>query len=155
MKKVGSVSMDDFLRTIGGSESGYSFDVALRVIVTDEDVRDLVSTALCGGIGYWAKLDNSGHEFEDAPADECIDETVARLLMEGKTVKLIDEEDGDVIDWTLADLLCGVKRYVESGADGYSVAYDDGSVRLDTSYVDADVADQVVQLGLFGEVVYG
>jgi len=146
---------NDYLRVDNGGEKGFGLKVTLDVVLTDEDVQDLVTTALCGGIGYWAKLDNTGAEYDEAPADECIDETVARLLLEGRVVKLIDEEDGDVVDLTLDDLLTGVKMYIENGADSGLLEFDGGTVRLDMCYVDAEVADQIVQYGLFGEVVYG
>ena len=136
----------------GGYRDVLDFMVGHQVVLlTKEDIQDLVTTALCGGIGYWARLDNSTDDFENAPKDECIDETVARLLIEGKSVKLIDEEDGDVIDWTLVDLFNGVKRYFASGRGADLINRN----RIDMCNVDADVADMMVQLGLWNEVIYG
>lgn len=134
-----------------GNDRVYSVPVVGAVKITEEDVQDLVTTALCGGIGYWAKLDNSGAEFDEAPEDECIDETVARLLIEGKTVELIDEEDGSVYGWTLANLLEGLSRYLSGSRS--SIVGDDGT--LDMCMVDAEAADMIVQLGIFGETIYG
>lgn len=128
----------------------YLVEITKGLKVTEEAVQDLVTTALCGGIGYWAKLDNSTDDFLNAPEQECIDETVARLLMERKTVKLIDEENGEVHDWTLDELLRGIQKYCEGGYR--NIIGDDG---LDMFNVDAEVADMIVQLGIFGKLVYG
>ena len=48
---------------------------------TEEDITDIVITALEGGIGYWACLDNTGEEFENAPKEEAVSETTARILL--------------------------------------------------------------------------
>lgn len=128
----------------------YSVPVVSAVKITEEDIQDLVTTALCGGIGYWAKLDNSTEDFENAPVDECIDETVARLLMEGKSVELIDEEDGVIYEWTLDKLLKGVELSIGGGC---GPTLENGS--LDMTSVDNEVADVIVQMGIFGEIIYG
>lgn len=126
------------------------YNIKIRMEITEDMIQDLVTTAFCGGIGYWAVLDNSGEDFENAPNGECIDETVARLLMEGKTIKLIDVEDEEIYLLTLKKLLRGFKEYVVGGYD-----YDVVDGKVDMCSIDADRADKIVQLGLFGEEVFG
>ena len=76
-------------------EQRKTIKVELEVMVTAEDIDDIICAALEGGIGYWACLDNSTEEFENAPEEETISETTSRLLKEGKTITLIDEEEDE------------------------------------------------------------
>lgn len=121
--------------------------------ITDEDVTDLMVTALEGGIGYWSCLDNSGPEFESAPEEETTSEAVARILMEGREIKLLDEEDHDTV-WilTLEKLFKGVRLFIEKGYDQYGAVSTQG---MDLAEIDADCADSIVQLALFDEIVFG
>ena len=130
----------------------YKLKVEREIVLSKEDIEDLVSTALCGGIGYWAILDNSRPEYESQPEDECIDTWTAKILMDGGTVYLIDVEDHDEVwEFKLGNLLDGVKRFAEDGYDKYGAFGAD----VDLCNIDADCADTIVQLGLFGELVFG
>lgn len=40
-----------------------------NIKVTEEDISDILCSAIEGGIGYWACLDNTTEEFKDAPKD--------------------------------------------------------------------------------------
>lgn len=126
--------------------------VGFQVAVTVEDIEDMMVTALEGGIGYWACLDNSGAEFSNAPDDETISETAARLLLEGKSITLIDEEEGERHELTLKKLLAGFKKWFRDGYDCYDVVTSDG---LDMCNFDAECADGVIQTAIFGEIIYG
>ena len=64
-------------------EQRKTIKVELEVISDVEDIDDIICTALEGGIGYWACLDNSTEEFENAPKEETVSET-SRLLKEEK-----------------------------------------------------------------------
>lgn len=122
-----------------------------RIRLTDEDIVDIVITALEGGIGYWACLDNTGEEFKNAPAYESASETVARILLDGGTVKFFDEEDDDrPLILNLDKLLRGVCLFVEQGYDQYDVF----TGKVDLCNFDAICADQVFQLALFNDVIY-
>lgn len=112
--------------------------------LTEEDITDIIITALEGGIGYWACLDNTGEEFENAPEDEAVSETVARILLNNGSVTLIDEEDEYArYELTLEKLLNGIEKY----------AQENGGIDMD--YLDAIMADVIVQYAIFCEVVYG
>jgi hypothetical protein len=130
-----------------------TFEVDATIKLTEEDITDIMVTALEGGIGYWACLDNTTPEFEDAPKGEAISETAARILIEGSEIVLIDEED-DYAKYglTLNKLLAGVKRYVDEGYDQYGAFSPDGN---DLGNLDAEGADAVIQLAVFKELVYG
>lgn len=134
----------------------------LEVTVTPEDIDDIVCTALESRIGYWACLDNSTEEFENAPEEETVSETTSRLLKEGKTITLIDEEEDEKHELTLEKLLAGIKLYLEDKQRPYNILADDlnsagyskGTYELDCCMIDADVADMIVQYAVFGEVVF-
>lgn len=94
-------------------EQRKTIKVELEVMVMPEDIDDIICTALEGGIGYWACLDNSTEDFENAPEEETTSETTSRLLKEGKTIMLIDEEEDERHELTLEKLLAGIKLYLE------------------------------------------
>lgn len=128
-------------------------EILRKVELTDEDVKDIVVTALEGGVGYWACLDNTGAEFSEAPGDEAVSETVGRLLLEGKTVWFCDAEDeGEVFSLTLEKLKKGIGLFVTEGYDIYG-AFDGDKV--DMFDIDADRADIIFQLAMLGDIVYG
>lgn len=129
----------------------YDVRVTKHVYLTPEDIEDIVSTALCGGIGYWACLDNTQPEFDNMSDDGCIDTWVAKILMEGGTVRFFDEEDESVYGLTLEMLLNGIKLYVELGFDKYDCFTGN---KVDLYNCDATVADAVFQLAIFNDIVY-
>lgn len=124
--------------------------------LTDEDIEDIMVTALDGGIGYWACLDNTTSEFADQ-GDEYVETHAAKILMRGGTLCFIDDEewrDGNEVRYelTMDKLLLGIRKYIEEynrydafGAHG----------EIDLCELDAMEADLIIQLAVFGEVVYG
>lgn len=132
-------------------------DMKLRlnkeVAVTEENVVDLMVTALEGGIGYWCELDCSGPEWENPERNESISERAAHILLGGGSLTLIDnEDDEEVFELTLEKLLTGFTKWVEEGYDKEGVV--DGT-ELDMCNCDADCADGIVQFALFDDIVYG
>ena len=123
------------------------------VNVTEEDIDDIMCSAFEGGIGYWACLDNTSEEFENAPDYESYSETCTKILLKGGAVKLIDNEDWKLYTLNLNRLLYGIVRWVEIGGDVYGAVRKDGS--LDCGNIDSECADCIIQLALFGEIVYG
>ena len=136
-----------------GERMPYKVKAAIELRLSEEDIEDIVVTALNGGIGYWACLDNSRPEFEGQGKDDCVDAWTAKILMEGKKVVFIDEEDEDEeYILTLEKLLNGIKLFVENGYDRYG-AFKAGEI--DLCNFDAECADCVFQLAMFGELVFG
>lgn len=113
--------------------------------IPDQDIIDLVITALEGGIGYWACLDNTGDEFKNAPREEAVSETTARLLLEGKEITFCDAEDeNEVWHLDLQKLLKGIGIYSAETESAF-----------DIDEIDAEVADCIFQYALFDKLVYG
>lgn len=75
--------------------------VEVPIKITEELFDDIIVTALEGGIGYWAQLDNSTDDFKAYYEDEdnCTSEIAARLLLDGRTINFTDAEaDYDEIE---------------------------------------------------------
>lgn len=126
-------------------ENKFNIEVEIKLSVTEEDIDDIMCTALEGGITYWCNKAKVVGEY----LGEYGHEQIAR----GGTLELYDMEDDAVYELTREKLLNGIKLAVEHGYYNdygwYAGHY------LDTCNVDAYVADTIVQLAIFGEVIYG
>ena len=120
----------------------------LDIELSDKEVVSIYTTALEGGIGYWAIADEYKWQYlyEDWEND-----IVHPLEPDQVLVVLSDTEDNDFKDEQLtpAKIRAGVKLLIEKYPHMYQIIDDN------EFHVDADGADAVVQLGLFGEIVYG
>lgn len=123
----------------------HKIKVVHEIIVTQEDIDDIMSSALEGGINYWCCKAEVVGEYLGTYASE----QIAR----GGTLLLHDSEGDDVYELTLEMLLDGIGQAYE---ENYFSEYEwcDGQT-VDTCQVDAEVADVIVQLALFNEIVFG
>jgi hypothetical protein len=104
--------------------------INIPVTVEDSVLADILTTAIEGGINYWAHLRNCPRD-----DDLCV-----------KYAEIVDPEDGLEILVTRDTVFRGLELYMSKY----------GNVRqLDDNDFDAEAADMVVQLGVFGKVVYG
>ena len=135
----------------------HKVQVKLTISLTDHDIEDLVVTALEGGIGYWACLDNRSETFMTAPKDEPVAITASKILLGGGGITLLDDEDHEV-EWvlTLDKLLHGIKKFLSEFGSGANCLYTEyGLTMIDMGEVDSLAADAIVQYALFDEVIYG
>lgn len=131
----------------------------ISVRVDYETLEDIVVTALEGGIGWWACLDNTGAEWDDEPEDMATSEYAALLIANGKKLEFSDAtgdwgaDDEPKCPWGVdADTITqGIMLYLES--KGGTNILTDGE--LNSSKIDADVASDIFQFGIFGECVFG
>ena len=116
-----------------------------------EDINDLVTTALEGGINYWcrkavAKLDKNksylGISEEDLPNVHFASDAIGY----GGTLVLYDAESDDKWKLTSEKMLKGIKMYCEDNNENLSFLLDNH---------DANTADSIIQYALFDEIVYG
>jgi hypothetical protein len=122
----------------------FEVEIKMNVKLTDEDIDDIMCAALEGGISYWCrKAEVVGEYFGDYASEQ---------ISRGGTLKLYDSEDDEVYELTLEKLLRGFELWVIGGYDTYE-AVCNGEV--DTMEIDAEKADQIVQLALFDEIIYG
>jgi len=117
----------------------------IQIPITGEQIENIIVTALEGGIGYWACLNNATPEWNNKLEGLPASQYAAQLIFEGKTVEFTDAEDEDVRwDLDLPRLLNGIRQNAEA---------ESGSIDLDD--IDAEIADCIIQYALFGELVYG
>lgn len=119
--------------------------VKKEIKVTQEDIDNIMCSALEGGICYWCCCAEVVGEY----LGEYASEQIAR----GGTLMLHDSEEDEVYELTRDKLLKGIKLAYE---EGYYADYDwCNGKELDCCQIDADVADAIVQLALFDDVIYG
>jgi hypothetical protein len=111
-------------------------------LVTEEELQDFVSDIIEIGIGYWATIDKSRQpDFWDGYDSEYEYSTayIYRKMKEGMTLMLIDKED----NIGLFVKLDFIKKVLSE------------QTRFDFENYDADDCDWVMQMAMFGEVIYG
>ena len=144
----------------------------ITIKIMKEDVVDILSSAM-DGIGYWGEIVPNDRQYEEAKKwlranaepdydDEEIwdEEVVAQILFDGKSVTIRDIED-DKESWlSLSNLAQGIQTAFREGYySSYNWLVPDGDGfgewHLETSQIDAEVADAIIQLAVLGEIVYG
>ena len=124
----------------------FNIEINKNIIVTAEDIDDIMCSALEGGITYWCD--------EAEVVGDYLGEFASEQISKGGKLLLHDAEDMDeVYELTREKLLDGIKRAI---AEQYYEDYGwvDGN-RLDCCQIDAEVADCIVQLALFHDIVFG
>ena len=128
----------------------WKFTAEIEISLTAEDIDDIMASALEGGICYWAD--------RAVVAGEYLGEFASDQISRGGTLNIhlvepFDEEDNLWYELNRDKFINGFKLWLESGGDVYSAVTSDGAV--DTYQIDGTCADCIVQLALFGEVVFG
>lgn len=127
---------------------GRKFDIVaeIKVSLTQEDVDNIMVSALEGGINYWCR---KAEVVEEQRCGDWGHEQIAR----GGALILHDAECSDKWKLNLKKFLKGVKLWIQNGDDRYGALQKDGT--LDTGEIDGEMADMIVQYALFNEVIYG
>ena len=124
------------------STAQISYDIRL----TQEDVDDIMVSALEGGINYWCRRAEVVGEYLGEWASEQISRGGALLI------HIIDENEPKELD--LAKFTKGVKLLVENGYDRYRAFKKSDVGPNDICQVDAVIADMIIQFALFGEIIF-
>lgn len=124
--------------------------------VTNEDIVDILSAF--DRHGWCCTIDYNKCDYAAAKAklgkDAYYEDVLAQILFNGGKLKFVDSEEPDArYDLTLQKLLYGIESAIKQEYYSDYNWYEDG--KLDTCQIDSEVADVIVQLGLFGEVMYG
>lgn len=124
----------------------YIISAKRTVVLSEEDIDCIMSGALDGGISYWAYK-------AEVVEDEYLGEFASDQISRGGSLRIYDREDGEIYLLTLEKLLKGFSMAV-------SLGYDDGWIdtpenTVDMCSIDAQGCDVIVQLALFGDVIYG
>lgn len=126
-----------------------NFNTAVNV--TDEDIDDIMATALEGGINYWC--DKAEVIGERLGKEGWASEQISR----GGILWLQDAETGEYYELDKEKFLTGLKKYLESPYYNGQIVdrdYYDG-MKLDCGMIDAVDSDLIIQYALFGEIVFG
>ena len=123
----------------------YNIEVNKKYIVTSEDIDDIMCAALEGGINYWCR--------KAEVVGEYLGDYASEQISRGGTLILYDAESSDKWELNLENLLHGIEKAIEDNwFDDYGW-YDNGV--LYTTEIDGEVADVIVQLALFDDIVFG
>lgn len=127
------------------NEEAYNICIEQNVLVTQQDIDDIMATALEGGITYWCcKAEVIGGYLGEYASEQ---------ISRGGTLKLYDSESGEKYWLDKEKLLNGIKKAI---ADDIYPDYEwRNNGRLDCCQIDANVADAMVQLALFEDIIYG
>lgn len=144
----------------------------ITIKITKEDVVGILSSAM-DGIGYWGEIIPNDRQYEKAKrwllenaesdyddGEICYEEVVAQIFFDGKSVTVRDNED-DKESWlSLSNLAQGIQTAFREGYySSYNWLVPDGDGfgewHLETSQIDSEVSDVIIQLAVWGEVVYG
>ncbi len=124
------------------SEKKFTVRPQIEVNLTQQDIDDIMVTALEGGINYWCR--------KAKVVGEYLGEYASEQISRGGSLTLYDAESSDKWELTLEKFLNGVKLYFEQGCH---VQVEDNSI--DAGDIDANDADCIVQFALFEKVVFG
>ena len=124
------------------SEKKFTVRAQIEVNLSQQDIDDIMVTALEGGINYWCRRAKVVGEHLGAAASD--------QISRGGSLILYDAESSDKWELTLEKFLNGVKLYFEQGCH---VQVEDNAI--DTCDIDAGDADCIIQLAIFEEVVFG
>jgi len=131
-------------------EKKFEVLVQIRAALTQQDIDDIMVSALEGGINYWCRRVVVQGDYLGEYASE-------QISRGGKLAVWLDEPFEDDKTCYMLDrdkFLAGFKLWLEKGGDSYdAIDYSDGTV--DCGQIDATCADEIVQYALFGELVFG
>lgn len=124
----------------------YIIPAKRTVVLSEEDIDDIMCGAIEGGISYWASE-------AEVVEDEYLGEFVSEQISRGGSLRIYDREDDKTYILTLEKLLKGFSMAL-------SLGYDDGWIDIpentvDMCSIDANGCDVIIQLALFGDVIYG
>lgn len=127
------------------NDQKFKVHIDMDVDLTQQDIDDIMVTALEDGICYWCgRAEVVGEMLGDYAHEQ---------ISRGGSLILHDAESSDKWELTLEKFLNGVKLWLQNGDDRYHALQKDGT--LDTCNVDGEMADLIVQYAIFGEVIFG
>lgn len=115
-------------------------NVNVNLKVSDEDIDDIMVTALEGGITYWC------HQAK--VVGEYLGDYASEQISRGGELKLYDSSDGKGYILTKENFMEGLKKYIEKRP---RIIYNG---KIDVGQIDAEAADCIIQYAIFGELMY-
>lgn len=129
-------------------EKVFNVHAEINVRLEQQDIDDIMVSALEGGICYWARKAEVVGKYLGEYASEQISRGgalaiwLSEPLDDGKSCYTLD----------ISNFLSGFKLWIENGGDSYGAI--DG-LQVDCGQIDAGCADEIIQYALFGEIIFG
>jgi len=128
------------------------------IILTDEFKKEIIYNSLCNGLGQICSYydlqwdvaetfyDEAKKELKELKPNEaiCIEDVLMKVLENGKSIKIVDLESEEINYLRLKDCLFKMDKLPIWVVNQFLNEEDDG-----------DSADVVLQICIFGEVIYG
>lgn len=119
----------------------------LEVVVTQEDIDDIMVGALEGGINYWCD--------SAIPVGDYLGEYGSEQIARGGQLKIHDFEEEEDYILDKEKFLKGLRMYLQKPHPYDILEERDNKLRIDTCNADATVCDMIIQYALFDDVIYG
>lgn len=119
----------------------------LEVIVTQEDIDDIMAGALEGGINYWCS--------EAEVVGNYLGEYASEQISRGGNLILHDSETDETYTLDREKFIKGLKMYLEKPRPYDILEEVDNKLQVDTCNADATVCDMIIQYALFDDIVFG
>lgn len=125
------------------NDKKFPVHIEMDVTISQQDIDNLMCTALEGGINYWCR--------EAKVVGEFLGEYGSEQISRGGSLLLRDAETDERWELTLEKFLKGIELYIKENG---RVMIEDFKL-MDYGELDAGDADCIVQYALFGKLVYG
>lgn len=164
------VKIKDNLKT-DGNENAYIIAITkagggkIHVKITEEELSDLIGDALDSS-DYWiGKI--RAVEKDKEEAKKYI--TWSECIIHNLKIMVLDNESDEAYELSKTAFLEGIGKYILAYGEDLCIAEEESICMrkdkpaeimktdhvLDTGNIDANIADSMLQFGLFGELVYG
>lgn len=133
-------------------EKQVTVSVTLEIVLTQEDIDDIMCGALEGGITYWCD--------EAKVVGDYLGEYGSEQIARGGKLRLhlpepFDKDETEYYELDLEKFKKGVELWAITPVGCNCLEQMDGKIRFDTCNADAIVCDAIIQYALFGTVVFG
>lgn len=119
----------------------------LEVVVTQEDIDDIMAGALEGGINYWCG--------ETEVVGNYLGEYASEQISRGGQLILHDIEEDETYTLDREKFMKGLKMYFEKPHPYDILEEIDNKLKIDTCNADGTVCDMIIQYALFDDIVFG
>lgn len=115
----------------------------LNLIIKDEDIDCIMKEALDTGIWYWCERVSIASVCKEWNDYQQISKNGILLLKTKNGIFFLDKED----------FIKGIRKAIYDDYNLLNIV--DGKLYIDTFYIDADIADRIVQYAVFDKIIYG
>ena len=128
--------------------------VKAKLPISESDMRDIICNGYEGGIGYWYCSTDVERKEYDYISITGVD---AEIAMDHDTIAQIEgahiDEHGELWVINAETIKLGIERVFEKHTHNAELIK--ALLEGDIGMIDAEGADVIIQLGIFGEVIYG